>query len=252
MWTLGMPTGSASPASRASSEIREMLAFAHIPTGATANKAFNIDEMNSRLVEPAVALTAISRHRSRQGYTLRRGSGCLTLGVHLSSRNGPLVLLLAGLRKSRSRRKMKSEERGVQVEIQTPPLATSERRPHRRITATKRAEIIAALKVKGNAHAVARQVGGVDSRSVWKIAKDESIELTSNRGGRHLPAEKRADIIAALNVDPNATQVARQVGGVSRVGVWKIAKAAGIELSTGKTVRGRHLRAASRFSTSPG
>jgi hypothetical protein len=36
-----------------------MLAFAHIPTGATAKKAFNIDEMNSRLLEPAVALTAI-------------------------------------------------------------------------------------------------------------------------------------------------------------------------------------------------
>jgi hypothetical protein len=36
-----------------------MLVFAHIPTGATVNKAFDIDEMNSRLVEPAVALTAI-------------------------------------------------------------------------------------------------------------------------------------------------------------------------------------------------
>jgi hypothetical protein len=78
---------------------------------------------------------------------------------------------------------MKSEERGVQVEIKIPPLATAERRPHRRITATKRAEIIAALKVNGNAYAVARQVGGVESRSVWKIAKDESIELTSNRRG---------------------------------------------------------------------
>ena len=36
-----------------------MLAFAHIPTGATAYKGFNIDEVNSRFVEPAVALTAI-------------------------------------------------------------------------------------------------------------------------------------------------------------------------------------------------
>jgi len=48
------------PASRASSESGEMLAFAHIPTGTTANKGFNIDdEVNGRLVEPAVALTAI-------------------------------------------------------------------------------------------------------------------------------------------------------------------------------------------------
>ena len=62
LWICGrsaLPTGSASPASRANSENGEMLAFAHIPTGTTANKAFDIDEMNSRLVEPAVALTAI-------------------------------------------------------------------------------------------------------------------------------------------------------------------------------------------------
>jgi hypothetical protein len=37
-----------------------VLAFAHIPTGTTANKGFNIDdEVNGRLAEPAVALTAI-------------------------------------------------------------------------------------------------------------------------------------------------------------------------------------------------
>jgi putative transposase len=62
LWICGRsasPTGSASPASRAGSESAEMLAFAHIPTGATANKGFDMDEVNSRLVEPAVALTAI-------------------------------------------------------------------------------------------------------------------------------------------------------------------------------------------------
>ena len=62
LWIWGrsaLPTGSASPASRASSESEEMLAFAHIPTGATAKRAFNIDEMNRRLVEPAATLTAI-------------------------------------------------------------------------------------------------------------------------------------------------------------------------------------------------
>jgi hypothetical protein len=36
-----------------------MLAFAHIPTGTAANKGFDIDAVNSRLVEPAIALTAI-------------------------------------------------------------------------------------------------------------------------------------------------------------------------------------------------
>ena len=62
-WVCGrsaMPTGSASPASRASSEGGEMLAFAHIPTGATANKGFDIDKVNSRIIAaPASALTAI-------------------------------------------------------------------------------------------------------------------------------------------------------------------------------------------------
>ena len=38
MWTIGGATGCASPASRASSESEEMLAFAHIPTGPTTNQ----------------------------------------------------------------------------------------------------------------------------------------------------------------------------------------------------------------------
>ena len=62
LWICGrsaLPTGSASPAPRASSESGEMLAFAHIPTGATANKGFDIDEVNSRIVKPAIAVTAI-------------------------------------------------------------------------------------------------------------------------------------------------------------------------------------------------
>jgi putative transposase len=62
LWICGrsaLPTGSASPASRASSESGEMLAFAHIPTGTATKKGFDIDAMNSRLIEPAVVLTAI-------------------------------------------------------------------------------------------------------------------------------------------------------------------------------------------------
>jgi putative transposase len=62
LWICGrsaLPTGSASPASRASSESGEMLAFAHIPTGAAANQRFHIDEVNRKHVEPAIALTAI-------------------------------------------------------------------------------------------------------------------------------------------------------------------------------------------------
>src|SRR6202043_3887785 len=61
LWVCGRsasPTGCASPASRASSESGGMLALAHIPTGATADEGFNIDEVNNRFAEPAVALTA--------------------------------------------------------------------------------------------------------------------------------------------------------------------------------------------------
>src|ERR1700722_16489411 len=62
LWICGRsasPTGCASPASRARPEGGERLAFAPIPTGATANERFNIDEKNNRFAEPAVAPTAI-------------------------------------------------------------------------------------------------------------------------------------------------------------------------------------------------
>jgi putative transposase len=62
LWICGrsaLPTGCASPVSRANSESGEMLAFAHIPTGTTANKGFDIDEAKSRLIERAIAPTAI-------------------------------------------------------------------------------------------------------------------------------------------------------------------------------------------------
>ena len=62
LWICGrsaLPTGCASPAYRASSESGEMLAFAHIPTGTTAYKGFDIDKVERRLVEPAIASTPI-------------------------------------------------------------------------------------------------------------------------------------------------------------------------------------------------
>src|SRR5215510_9122173 len=46
LWICGrsaLPTGCAFPASRASSEGGEMLAFAHIPTGTPVNRAIHID-----------------------------------------------------------------------------------------------------------------------------------------------------------------------------------------------------------------
>jgi transposase-like protein len=45
-----------------------------------------------------------------------------------------------------------------------------------------------------------------------------------------LPPEKRARIIEALKANPNASAVAREVGGVSDVTVWKLARQTGIKL----------------------
>src|SRR5271170_1380360 len=62
LWICGrsaVPTGCASPASRASSESGEMLAFAHIPTGTTINKTIDVDEGKNRAIAPATALTMI-------------------------------------------------------------------------------------------------------------------------------------------------------------------------------------------------
>ena len=72
LWICGrsaVPTGCASPASRASSESREMLAFAHIPTGATANQGFDIDEVKGGTAGPASAITAIAAHTETGGTT---------------------------------------------------------------------------------------------------------------------------------------------------------------------------------------
>ena len=95
--------------------------------------------------------------------------------------------------------------------------------------------MIAALNVNSNATAVAREIGGISAAGVWKIAKKAGIELTAGiaaRGCNHRVASaKRAAIVAALNVNPNATAVAREVGGISGVCVWKIAQVEGIELN---------------------
>jgi putative transposase len=61
LWIYGrsaLPTGSAPPASRASSESGEMLAFAHIPTGATANTESDNDDGKDGIVVAVVAQTA--------------------------------------------------------------------------------------------------------------------------------------------------------------------------------------------------
>jgi putative transposase len=62
LWICGRsasPTGCASPASQASSESGEMLAFAHIPTGTTASNGLEIAQVKDQTVAPAIAAIAI-------------------------------------------------------------------------------------------------------------------------------------------------------------------------------------------------
>jgi transposase-like protein len=107
------------------------------------------------------------------------------------------------------------------------------------ISKEKRAQIIAALKDNPNAKRVAREIGGVSHTTVGKIAKAAGIALAAAEYGKRFSAEKRAQIVDALKANPNAAEVARQIGGVTCVGVWKIARAAGIELTAGKAARDR-------------
>jgi hypothetical protein len=118
--------------------------------------------------------------------------------------------------------------------------------PGKKLNEETRQKIIAALNVNSNATAVAREIGGVSAAGVWKIAKKAGIELTAGRAARgcnnRVPPDKRAEIVAALNVNPNATAVAREVGGVSGVGVWKIAQVEGIELRHSSIDQARRRR----------
>jgi hypothetical protein len=103
----------------------------------------------------------------------------------------------------------------------------------------KRAKIIAALIANPNASAVARLIGGVSNVTVWKIAKQTGVKLAAGKAARRtLPPKKRAKIIAALKANPNASAVARLLGGMRCQTVWGIAKHTGIDLTAGKAARG--------------
>ena len=116
----------------------------------------------------------------------------------------------------------------------------------KRLSKDQRAQIIGALKANPNAIQAARKIGGVSRTTVGKIAKAAGITLTPAESGRQLSGEQRAQIIDALKANPNASKVAKQIGGVSYVVVWKIAKAAGIELTRGKAARDHRPNKVSR------
>jgi len=108
------------------------------------------------------------------------------------------------------------------------------------ISQEKRAQIIAALKINPNGAAVAKEVGGVSRGTVSAIARRAGIDLGA-RGWKKFPAETRAKIAAALRKNPNASAVAKQIGGVSAGTVRNIGREAGIELAEENLAKTKRL-----------
>src|SRR5271163_465171 len=105
-----------------------------------------------------------------------------------------------------------------------------------------RAKIVAALRANPNSAAVAREIGGISPATVRVMAKKANIPLAAENmeKAKRLSPEKRARIIEALQANPNASMVARQVGGISIRTVQKIAERAKIERTAVKE-RGTRL-----------
>jgi transposase-like protein len=103
----------------------------------------------------------------------------------------------------------------------------------KRFSSEARAKIVAALRANPNATAVAKEIGGISPGTVSAIAKEANIPLAAGNlaKAKRLSAEKRAQIIEALQANPNASMVARQLGDVSSRTVQKIAKKANIKLT---------------------
>src|SRR5262249_19033179 len=105
------------------------------------------------------------------------------------------------------------------------------------ISEEKRRQIIVALNDNPNAKQVAQKIGGVSDTTVGKIAKAAGIALAAAKSGKRLSAEQRAQIIAVLKDNPNATQVALEVGWVNYRTVVRLAEGAGIGLTAGTAAR---------------
>jgi transposase-like protein len=98
----------------------------------------------------------------------------------------------------------------------------------------RRELIIAALRENPNAQEVGRRLG-VNVGTVWRVARVAGIRLAAAKTTRprRISPEERQQIIAALEENPHAGEVARQTG-VQQQTIKRIAEAAAIELRGGK------------------
>ncbi len=107
--------------------------------------------------------------------------------------------------------------------------------PHPRVRAEDVDHILAALKADPSIERVKHKFPGRSTSTLWRIAKRHGVVLADPRAVR--VARRREAIVAALRITPNATLVARDIGGIGRRAVVRIAREEKIRLKVGAPVK---------------
>lgn len=71
------------------------------------------------------------------------------------------------------------------------------------------------------------------------------------RGQPGMPPAKRSEIIAALKRNPRPTAVAREIGGVSHVAVWQIARTEALPLASNRLSRRKRAQIVAALKANP-
>jgi len=82
---------------------------------------------------------------------------------------------------------------------------------------------------------------GVSQPVVARIGKSAGIALAKKGGQRKLTPGQEAEVLRALRLNPNASAVARQIGGISYKSVSRYAKRANIKVAS-TVLREEHAR----------
>jgi hypothetical protein len=100
--------------------------------------------------------------------------------------------------------------------------------------------ILEELKKSPKVSVVAKKLG-VSQPLVARVGKSAGIALAKKGGQRKLTPGQEAEVLRALRLNPNASAVARQIGGISYKSVSRYAKRANIKLSS-TALREEHAR----------
>jgi hypothetical protein len=92
-----------------------------------------------------------------------------------------------------------AKEAGIPLPGSIPPGGGS-------ITDMKRVKIVEALKVNSNATQVAAEIGGVGCTTVWRIAREEGIDLCAGRAAK------------GKYIRPNTKRTRWHMSGISPIG----------------------------------